>query len=70
MQVCFPMPSHILLCRAVFVNKILMDPKKGFGFVFATSLCSLHFFASGAFVKMSEAVGYGQSQSVPFKGKQ
>jgi len=53
----------------VFVNKVLMDPKKGFGFVFATSLCSMHFFCSGAFIKASEAVGYGQAQSMPFKGE-
>lgn len=54
---------------AVFVNKILMDPSRGFGFVFATSLCSLHFFASGAFVRMSEALGYGESKGMPMKGK-
>lgn len=52
-------PMHLLMlqdhahpptpCPAltVFVNKVLMDPRQGFGFVFATSLCSLHFFASG-----------------------
>lgn len=51
----------------VFVNKVLMDPTKGYGFVFATSLCSLHFFTSGAFVRMSETLGYGQHVSMPFK---
>ena len=52
----------------VFVNKILMDPLRGFGFVYATTLCCFHFFVSGLAVKASEALGYSTFAKLPFRG--
>eukprot|EP00798_Chlamydomonas_sp_ICE-L_P031301 gene31301-6449_t len=51
----------------VFVNKVLMDPNWGYGFVFATTLCSMHFFASAATVWSSEALGFSQPAKLPMK---
>lgn len=52
----------------VFVNKLLMDPKHGYGFVFATTLCALHFFVSGFAVWTAEGLGYSQPAKLPRKG--
>jgi hypothetical protein len=52
----------------VFVNKVLMDRRNGYGFVFATTLCALHFFASAGVVRLNEAIGYSQGAELPIKG--
>ncbi|EFJ41796.1 hypothetical protein VOLCADRAFT_98177 [Volvox carteri f. nagariensis] len=49
----------------VFVNKVLMDPKIGYRFVFATTLCAFHFLACGASVKLMELFGYGKRATMP-----
>ncbi|PNW76880.1 hypothetical protein CHLRE_11g479950v5 [Chlamydomonas reinhardtii] len=51
----------------VFVNKVLMDPKMGYKFVFATTLCAFHFLACGASVRIMEAVGIGKRAVMPLK---
>lgn len=51
----------------VFVNKVLMDPNWGHKFVFATTLCSFHFFASGATVWVSEYLGFGTPARLPWR---
>ncbi|KAG2491545.1 hypothetical protein HYH03_010116 [Edaphochlamys debaryana] len=51
----------------VFVNKVLMDPRMGYKFVFATTLCAFHFLACGGSVRLMEAVGYGKRASMPLK---
>ena len=82
----------------VFCNKVLMDPKWGYKFVFggsmgwwacrmacmrpllspslpetpviaATTLCSLHFFASAIAVKSFEVLGLSDRATLPLKGK-
>lgn len=53
----------------VFVNKFLMDPKRGYGYVFATTLCSFHFFASGLAVRITEMLGYSAPAKLPRRGK-
>jgi solute carrier family 35 protein E3 len=53
----------------VFVNKVLMDPRHGYGFSFATCLCALHFFTSALSVKLAQCLGFGQHASLPFKGE-
>jgi solute carrier family 35 protein E3 len=52
----------------VFVNKVLMDAKHGYGFVFASCLCALHFFVSGGAVRAYEALGFGAHVKLPLKG--
>ncbi|GFR45742.1 hypothetical protein Agub_g7158 [Astrephomene gubernaculifera] len=51
----------------VFVNKVLMDPKVGYKFVFATTLCAFHFLSCGGSVKAMEAMGFGKRASMPWK---
>ncbi|KAG2427131.1 hypothetical protein HXX76_012641 [Chlamydomonas incerta] len=51
----------------VFVNKVLMDPKMGYKFVFATTLCAFHFLACGASVRIMEGVGFGKRAVMPLK---
>ncbi|KAG2433591.1 hypothetical protein HYH02_012522 [Chlamydomonas schloesseri] len=51
----------------VFVNKVLMDPKMGYKFVFATTLCAFHFLTCGASVRIMEAVGIGKRAAMPLK---
>lgn len=52
----------------VFINKVLMDPKRGYGFVFATQLCALHFFASALAVRAAERFGFSTPARIPFRG--
>lgn len=51
----------------VFVNKKLMDPKHGYGFVFATSLCSLHFLSCALSLRTAQAFGIGSKAVMPRK---
>jgi len=62
----FNVTSSVLI---VFSNKLLMDPKWGYKFVFATTLCALHFFASAIAVKSFEAMGFSQKASMPLAEK-
>ncbi|GIL87985.1 hypothetical protein Vretimale_6361 [Volvox reticuliferus] len=49
----------------VFVNKVLMDPRIGYRFVFATTLCAFHFLACGVCVRLMELFGYGKRATMP-----
>ncbi|KXZ46534.1 hypothetical protein GPECTOR_42g741 [Gonium pectorale] len=49
----------------VFVNKLLMDPKMGYKFVFATTLCAFHFLVCGGSVRAMELIGIGKRASMP-----
>lgn len=51
----------------VFVNKLLMDPKRGHKFVFATTLCAFHFFTSAFTVKTFEALGFEKPAKLPLR---
>ncbi len=53
----------------VFVNKVLMDPRHGHGFGFATSLCALHFAVSALAIKLTEWAGYSTPVKLPLKGE-
>jgi solute carrier family 35 protein E3 len=51
----------------VFVNKVLMDPRKGYGFVFATTLCAFHFLSAAAAVAAAQAVGLASRGRMPLR---
>jgi solute carrier family 35, member E3 len=51
----------------VFVNKVLMDPRKGYGFVFATTLCAFHFLSAAAAVSAAQAAGLASRGRMPFR---
>jgi solute carrier family 35 protein E3 len=51
----------------VFVNKVLMDPRKGYGFVFATTLCALHFLSAAAAVTAAQAAGLASRGRMPLR---
>jgi len=51
----------------VFVNKVLMDPRKGYGFVFATTLCALHFLSAAAAVAAAQAAGLASRGRMPLR---
>ncbi|KAG1664241.1 hypothetical protein FOA52_003494 [Chlamydomonas sp. UWO 241] len=59
----FNVTSSVLI---VFVNKLLMDPRSGFGFVFATTLCSLHFFSAAITIKTAEFAQLSKPASLPW----
>uniref|UniRef100_A0A7R9V8B6 Sugar phosphate transporter domain-containing protein n=1 Tax=Chlamydomonas euryale TaxID=1486919 RepID=A0A7R9V8B6_9CHLO len=60
----FNVSSSVLI---VFVNKLLMDPRSGHGFVFATTLCSLHFFSAALCLKMLEYFGVIKHSEMPVR---
>lgn len=45
-----------------------MDPKHGYGFIYATSLCSLHFFVSSFVVRAPEWLGLVTPARLPLRG--
>ncbi|PNW69844.1 hypothetical protein CHLRE_18g748947v5 [Chlamydomonas reinhardtii] len=49
----------------VFVNKWLMDPVRGHGFVFATCLSAAHFLATGAVCYTGELLGLVKTAEIP-----
>eukprot|EP00878_Enallax_costatus_P005590 GHUV01005863.1.p1 GENE.GHUV01005863.1~~GHUV01005863.1.p1 ORF type:complete len:373 (+),score=114.70 GHUV01005863.1:591-1709(+) len=51
----------------VFVNKLLMDPKKGYAFTFATTLCAFHFLSAAFCVKLSQWIGWSQAAPLPWR---
>eukprot|EP00879_Flechtneria_rotunda_P001975 GHRR01002150.1.p1 GENE.GHRR01002150.1~~GHRR01002150.1.p1 ORF type:complete len:375 (+),score=101.36 GHRR01002150.1:344-1468(+) len=51
----------------VFVNKVLMDPKKGFGFTYATTLCAFHFLSAAVFVGLTQLLGWTHKAHLPWK---
>lgn len=51
----------------VFVNKVLMDPRKGYGFVFATTLCAFHFLSAAAAVAAAQAAGLASRGRMPLR---
>lgn len=51
----------------VFVNKALMDPKKGHAFSFATTLSALHFLTSAASLWVGHLVTGGPRPHLPWK---
>jgi len=51
----------------VFVNKVLMDPRKGYGFTFATTLCALHFLAAAGAVAAAQAAGLASRGRMPLR---
>lgn len=59
---CMNVSTSVLI---VFVNKILMDPNRGHKFVFATTLCGLHFIASALAVWSAQILGFAQRAKLP-----
>lgn len=51
----------------VFVNKVLMDPQKGYSFTFATTLCAFHFLSAAAFVSISQFLGWASKAALSWK---
>ncbi|GBF98779.1 hypothetical protein Rsub_11361 [Raphidocelis subcapitata] len=51
----------------VFVNKALIDPKKGHAFTFATTLSALHFLTSAASLWIGQLVSGGPRPQLPWK---
>lgn len=51
----------------VFVNKLLMDPKKGYAFTFATTLCAFHFLSAAFSVKLTQLLGWSSPAPLSWK---
>ncbi|WIA44277.1 hypothetical protein OEZ86_007085 [Tetradesmus obliquus] len=53
----------------VFVNKVLMSSKSGYGFSFAVTLSAIHFLTAAGCVMAAQAAGLAEkAKRMPWKG--
>lgn len=51
----------------VFVNKVLMDPRKGYAFTYACTLSAIHFLTAAACIAAAQMAGLAERATLPWR---
>eukprot|EP00878_Enallax_costatus_P014597 GHUV01015271.1.p1 GENE.GHUV01015271.1~~GHUV01015271.1.p1 ORF type:complete len:329 (+),score=23.77 GHUV01015271.1:470-1456(+) len=51
----------------VFVNKVLMDPRKGYAFTYACTLSAIHFLTAAGCITLAQMTGFVEKARLPWK---